>query len=432
MNNINHRVKMPGRAWLIALIGFTLLTLNSVFLQVRTATHYNDTTDFSAYYAAARLKAVQADGIYSYDDLYKHSADKVRGNIRHYLYPPWFAEILSTLGGVDYQSFRIGWILVSHIFLAGLFVVTLFLCQRLTGRLDVADSLLCLAGFALFSPIERELFYGQVSLLLALLIYLAVVLYPYKRDAISGVLIGAAAMIKIYPAALMAWFLVNRRYKTLLGFCLFVIMVTGASVYQFGTEDWFGFFNLHFSNELIERVDSNGLSPSQFMNVPNYGLSHIIYISVLAMGGQADPAAAMWQGRLLVAGSVLLFLFYLRKTLWSERNSFEALVALIIWMMLISPVLWNHVFIFLLPAIVTYLVLATKTDDSLPGLALLLPASFFISMADYTTNLNILNDSALVLLKPVKLYSLLALLVFVSRRIRVKTTLKFVKPNDQS
>jgi len=423
MQSSTHHSTQQRRAWLIGLLGICLLVLNSLFLQVRSAIYYDDTTDLSASYAAAQLKSVQNDGVYSLERLQQQAAGQVHGRVRPYLYPPWFAEALSVFAGTDYVTFRIGWSLFSHLCLAALFLVTLALVKQLAGRLTVTDSLLCIAGFALFAPIERELFYGQVSLLLAVLIYLAVALYPARRDTLSGALVEAAAMFKVYPVLLLAFFLANRRYLALAGCGIFITIVTGLSVYNFGTADWSEFFHLHAGGALLEQAYSR--SPAQFMSVPNHGPSHLIYLHGIALHRPVDAASALWLGRLLVVAAGLLFLWYLRSTLWPQRHTFEALVTVLAWMLLISPVLWNHVFVFLLPALILLLARALQADSPGPDLWLLLAAAVTLALADYSTNISQFNHSALVLLKPLKLYGLLSLLLYVARRIRRGDTLAF-------
>ena len=93
----------------------------------------------------------------------------------------------------------------------------------------VAASTLLLVGY----PLHYQLFHGQLTAVLLLLVVGSWALDRTGRDLGAGFLLGAAATIKLFPAFLFLYFLARRRWRALVGGAMAVAgltVLTGAVV----------------------------------------------------------------------------------------------------------------------------------------------------------------------------------------------------------
>jgi len=171
--------------------------------------------DFAAYYLSAR---VLNDGGDLYNDELMKSASAKEGNVQYtaYIYLPIFAQLLRPLALVSYFDASRIWLGV-NIFLVILSVIILgnhFHFSRI-------ERLLFTITFLLMPQTQETLFFGQVSILINILLIGAMLLSVLqnrsrKSDILAGVLLGFALVIKIYPVVLLLVYLINRRFTILL------------------------------------------------------------------------------------------------------------------------------------------------------------------------------------------------------------------------
>lgn len=173
--------------------------------------------DFSAYWAAGAsllhgaspYQAHQLAGPYAPQEQFL------------YLYPPPLAALVAPLSALfpnDYRAAAWLWTGLGAVVLA-LSVLALWRSERLGERFPILAGrgrwFLVAAAFA-FPPVVGELVLGNVHLVLLGLLTLAW-LGIRRGDArgewIAGLAVGAAAIIKVFPVALLLWFLLTRRYR---------------------------------------------------------------------------------------------------------------------------------------------------------------------------------------------------------------------------
>lgn len=168
--------------------------------------------DVSAYWAAARA-LVAGEPLYSAAQLTGPYAPQ--GQFL-YLYPPFLAVLfvpVALLSPAAYQPVAMLWALLGAVILAASVLAVSRVEQVATDR---RTTLLLLAAAFAFPPVIGELVLGNVHLLLLGLLTIAW-LAARRRDAvgdmIAGVAVGAAALIKIFPAFIVVWLAATGRWR---------------------------------------------------------------------------------------------------------------------------------------------------------------------------------------------------------------------------
>ena len=185
-------------------------------------------TDFPNYYVAARLvrEGYPTDRLYEWD-WFARQKDRMQvdqplaGFIPH---TPFCALVLLPIANLQPLTAKRVWIatnLAMLLALAGLFAQI----SRISWRWWTIGSLF-------YVPTIRNLEYGQLYILILLLLTGALCLYLHRWNAWSGFLVGVAAALKIFPAVFILYFVRKRDLRALAGFlagvavpliaCLFV------------------------------------------------------------------------------------------------------------------------------------------------------------------------------------------------------------------
>lgn len=162
--------------------------------------------DFASYYYAVQ---VAADGGDPYDKraLGRASrADRTRKTVHPYFYPPPYLLTVAWALPLDLETAFRSWYALGHLFL----LATLLALSKLVPGRWVAPTL---GVFAVtFTPIPDTLWMGQANLLVTALSLWGVWGVLNKRPVLGGALVGAAAMLKMSPALLVAWWVLQRRW----------------------------------------------------------------------------------------------------------------------------------------------------------------------------------------------------------------------------
>ncbi len=193
----------------LALVGFGRI--------LPTLLRVPDSYDFAAYYVAGRTLN-SAGNIYDSADMLaagQRPGDSVA--FPRYIYPPFFAVVLRPLASVSFDSAKLLW----FIFNLGLLGSAVLLLARMVGMpwwgaLGFGISTL------LLPPLYDTFLLGQVNIILLWLITLALYLTTRASrgratDVIAGVLLGIAAVIKVYPLILGGIYLLRRRWSVVGG-----------------------------------------------------------------------------------------------------------------------------------------------------------------------------------------------------------------------
>jgi len=128
-----------------------------------------------------------------------------------YLYPPAFAVTLLPLTWIANDlAVRVWLFLIQVAVLASVLII-----YRTIGRPSRAELLALVAVLTTFFPLANTVLAGTMNSLLLLLITGAWAFWLRRRDVAGGVLLGAAAVFKLFPAALLPYLAWRRHWKWL-------------------------------------------------------------------------------------------------------------------------------------------------------------------------------------------------------------------------
>ncbi len=188
-------LRRPLQAQRLALwIVFALLwTWLDVVVPLR---HLSETDgDFRAYHQAARALAA---GVSPYSE-------------PAFIYPPLLPVLMLPLAPLPLGAARLVWFAAAQAALLGSLWLTL---RALGGRAAAWAALV--AVWILGGTVPENLVLGQVNPFLLLAIALALWLLP-RRPRAAAAVIGVAAALKVWPAALLLAFAWRRQWRSLLG-----------------------------------------------------------------------------------------------------------------------------------------------------------------------------------------------------------------------
>lgn len=279
--------------------------------------------DFEVYRTAGS-RALAAEPLYRASD----------GHFQ-FKYLPAFAVLASPLALVPLTAAKGGWFAVSAV----LMLVLLGLSVRAMPEVRRPPALLLVITFlAMAKFYAHELVLGQVNLLFAVLVVLAIVWMRSGRDAAAGVLLALAVVVKPYAVLFAPW-LVTRRNRTAFAAMaagLLVLLLLPAARYG-----WDG--NLRLLGEWWQTVTST--TTPNLTNPDNVSLS-AMFTRWMGPDSPAPILAATTGGILLMLAAVVMAG---RGSLTAPDTLEGSLLLLLI--PLLSPQGWDYVLLVGTPAV---------------------------------------------------------------------------------
>ncbi|MDZ7732260.1 MAG: glycosyltransferase family 87 protein [Acidimicrobiia bacterium] len=191
--------------------------------------------------------------------------------------------------------------------------------------------------FAWWFPLELHLRFGQWSILLFALVVAAWIGLRRDRDRLAGLALGAAVLVKLFPALLLLVVLVQRRFRALRWAVSAVVAgVVAAWV-------WRPTASSTFVTDVV--VDNSGRSNLAFGNA-----SVRSFVSKLFEGGPfiepvVDAPGLVVPLSFLAIGGVLALTGYV---LWASSDLDLRFATVVVAMLALSPVTWVHAWVLLL------------------------------------------------------------------------------------
>jgi len=405
------------KSYLIYFLFFIWLA-NSFFVQARSIVYHHDNTDASAYYGAASIKWSGEGDIYDFNLVKEIGLKKhVTGGFNPYIYPPLWAEVLSPLSQLSFKQFRMFWLILDHIFLCLFFLLTIDLLSKNDPQNKFVIGIIALIVFSIFSPLERNLMYGQVNLFMSLLFYSAIHFSNKKKDFLAGIITGFCILIKLYPVILLFYFLLKRKKKTIVISIGSMILFFLGSVLLYNMNDWISFFTnvLPSLSTQLYPLSTGGL-PS--LEIPNYSFTHFLYYICLSLNLSTSPLILSVIHKVVLVSLVAYYGFaFLKNKI--KLDDFVVIQILIVIILFSSSILWPYTFTLLVPGFIYCGCLLLKENLSKLDVLLIIISFFCIGLADFGPKLSLLNFRFLYLLKIGKFYGLIAYLLFFHRRMFV-------------
>lgn len=279
--------------------------------------------DFEVYRTAG-TRALAAEPLYRPDD----------GHFQ-FKYLPAFALLAAPLAMVPTAAAKGGWFALSAV----LMLLLLGLSLKAMPAIHRPPTVLVIVTFlAMAKFYAHELVLGQVNLLFAVLVVLAVVWLRSGRDAVAGLLLAVAVVVKPYAVIFLPW-LVTRRNRTAFAAMaggLLVLLLLPAARYG-----WDG--NLALLGDWWQTVTST--TAPNLTNPDNVSLS-AMFTRWLGADSPARTLAAL-------TGAILLVLTGIVVAGRGELRAPETLEAslLLLLIPLLSPQGWDYVFLIGTPAV---------------------------------------------------------------------------------
>ena len=241
-----------------------------------------------------------------------------------FTYPPFALVVLSPLSLGSLDLVKALWWSANGIALIALLYVVVVAALRVSRREAL---LLAAAGGGLatlvLEPLRSNLDYGQINLLIMLLVVLDV---ERVKGRWRGIAVGVAAAIKLTPLTYLAYFVIDRdRRAAYRGFATFIIATALAwLILPSGSERYW--FHEVFSPARTGRVGgvSNQSWNAVFHRAPFHGgaLGVVLWASVSVVTFVVGVIVAKW---LVELGQTI-----------------DALLVLALTELLVSPISWSH------------------------------------------------------------------------------------------
>ena len=279
--------------------------------------------DFEVYWTAGS-RALAAEPLYRESD----------GHFQ-FKYLPAFAVFASPLAKAPLPAAKGAWFAVSAV----LMVVLLALSLRALPQPRRAPAVLLVLTFVAMAKFyAHELVLGQVNILFAVLVTLALVWMRSGKEAAAGLLLGLAVIVKPYAAIFAPWAATRRRRGAFVMMIVTVVVLLVLPAVRYG---WQG--NLHLLAEWWHTVTTT--SAPQLMNQDNVSLA-AMFTKWLGEDSPARMLAAVAAAILLVLVAIVIAG---RGTL--ERPDTLEGGLLLMLIPVLSPQGWDYVFLIGTPAV---------------------------------------------------------------------------------
>jgi Glycosyltransferase family 87 len=167
--------------------------------------------DFKAYYIAARLMA-RGEDIYDVQrQTHEMDALGLPRDGTLYIYPSALAVVLMPLTNLALPDAAGMWNLMNLVLIGATLILVseaLDLRRVLKAHFPWLIILFCIAA-----PTIQSLRIGQANILVLFLLALAFHALKHDHQSRGGLALGAATLIKVFPAGLIAWILWKRQYR---------------------------------------------------------------------------------------------------------------------------------------------------------------------------------------------------------------------------
>ena len=253
-----------------------------------------------------------------------------------FTYPPFAALFFTPLTFLSVHAAYFVWAAVNVGLLAGLINLSVRLLRpSLSTRARWVVSLLALTPFFWFEPIRANFYFGQINLLLAILVVvdLMTTVRVRGRALPRGVLVGVAAALKLIPLVFVAYLVVTRQARAAATAVVsFIACGVLAALCNPGVS-WTYWTTYAFD---ARRVGGVTYVSNQSLRAALDRFSHhLVFVPLV----DAAAVATLFVGAVLTAWA------------WRRSSTFLALLVTAATGLLVSPITWTHHLVWLVPAL---------------------------------------------------------------------------------
>lgn len=257
---------------------------------------------------------------------------------RYNTHPPSANLIAVPFAWLSYRDAQFAWSLTS----LGMLALAIFwIVQELKIRMTFWSTLALLTLLLACDPLQQSLIQGQPNLLLALLIVAAWKTGRSGNSLMSGVCLGLATAVKIYPAYLFLYFLIRRDVRALAGGALAFGSITLITIALFGSASYHDYLTVVLPS--LADITNNWGNASllafweRLFDQPTDTTRPVVNSPLLLQ-------ATVWSSWLALTALVTVAIWKTRHAKFSEHSFAITIVA----MLLMTPTTWHHYFIILL------------------------------------------------------------------------------------
>ena len=259
-------------------------------------------------------------------------------------HPPTSVLLALPFAGLDYQDAVLAWNLISLATLG----VSFWLVMRQLGMPISLWSLPPLLTLSLMCiPLWIHVFYGQLGLLLLLLITATWIAERSGRSGLAGALLAMATAIKLFPAFLFLYFVVRRQWRAVWVGALFLAALTLLTAAVLGVES--------YRSYVVEVLPQVSWFRAGWNNASIVGFWAKLFDPAPEEARSVWRTDALWQcaplaraGTIASCAAVAAVLILIIRRARSRGQCDRAFAAAITGMLLVSPVVWEHYFVLLL------------------------------------------------------------------------------------
>jgi alpha-1,2-mannosyltransferase len=277
-----------------------------------------------------------------------------------FTYTPFAALVFAALSFVPWRVLEDVAVVAS----TGALVTTVWIAFRALGvrdRAQRAGATLLMAGLAFWiEPVQRTLFLGQVELLLMALVVWDMCQPDRRRWKGAGV--GLAAAIKLVPLIFIAYLVITRRFRAA-GVAVAVFaatVVAGFAVLPHASTQWW----LHGYFLQAGRTGFVGFGGNQSLRG-----------TLTRFAGSAAHGQPPWIAVAIVIGVLGLAAATL---LHRAGREFEGLMTCALTALLISPISWDHHWVWIAPFLAVLVTAGVRARDRVARVAWLAVAALLV------------------------------------------------------
>jgi hypothetical protein len=354
IENVQARIAAAPIAFLLRTrTTFLLLTFMTIPFMYLGSDSYQ--ADFRAFYVASTSIAEHLDPYADNREKGERFVDPInQAEFSRWMYPPPALFFVAPLAKFSYGTAKRLFTIAS---LASLIAILVFLSDRFT----VADpwTMLAYASLPVMACVER----GQVDLIVLLLLVMS---YGFGRSSWSGIPLGIAISIKLFPAALLLWLCAQKRFREVAVACVCAIGIGLLAAWRFGLSSYVAFLhNLFTPLPAYLSVD-----PVQSLHGISVG-GRWLLLSRDFLGAYNNPLVLLGNSGILVgAALVVVATIYLAYRRVSDETGFFTMVLV---SQLLNTKLWTMGIVMYIP-----ICMIAISRASSPRLAFLLMIPLFL------------------------------------------------------
>jgi hypothetical protein len=263
-------------------------------------------------------------------------------------HPPTSILLFLPLAPLPYADAVLVWNLIS---LGALFFSLWIIRRELEIPLDAWSIFPFVTLLILSNPLRQQMHQGQLSLILLLLLTGSWAAQRSGRLGWTGVVLGTATAIKLFPGFLFLYFILRRQWMVVRTGIISFAVLTGLTVSVLGFETYQSYYY-----DVIPRLE---VFRSGWHNASLPGLCAKLFnpLSKAQLDGWAmhGPIEPLWRSAVLaklstwlLCGVVVAVLSWIVLRARSCVETDQAFGLTIIAMLLVSPITWDHYLLLLL------------------------------------------------------------------------------------